>query len=89
MKKLTILILLFFLSGCEIRYVVTANFVKEFCSCLFVVKRGEKACYEQAKQFIKPSSYVINIKNSSVSAKFLGADSSVRYISQKSGCLLD
>jgi hypothetical protein len=68
---------------------VSSNFVKEFCSCLFVVKRGEKLCFDQAKQFIKPSSYSIDKEKLTITSSFLGASSSVKYLSEKYGCQLE
>jgi hypothetical protein len=86
MKKLLFIPLLLILGSCEIRTVVTANFSKEFCSCLFVVKRSKESCYNQAKQFITPTGYEINDKLKTVSARFLGAHSVFGFESQKYGC---
>ncbi len=86
MKKLIIIPLLALLGSCEIRTVVAANFSKELCSCLFVVKRSKESCYNQAKQFITPTAYQINDTLKTVSAQFLGASANFGFESQKYGC---
>ena len=88
MGKLIILLSLLILQSCEFRYVVAANFAKEYCSCIFVVERGEDSCYEQSKQFVTPNFSVLK-DNKEVEASFLWAKTSARYLGKKYGCLLE
>ncbi|WP_127716873.1 hypothetical protein [Halobacteriovorax sp. HLS] len=88
MRKILLLITLVLVQSCEFRYVVSANFAKEYCSCLFVVKRSEDNCYEQSKQFVTPNFKVRN-STKEVTASFLLADTVARYDDLKYGCILD
>jgi len=86
MKKLALLVFLIPLTSCQLPKVVSSNFSKEFCSCLFVVKRSEDLCYKNAKQFIAPTSYKIDHEKKMVVANFIGSKTTVRYTEKRYGC---
>ncbi len=92
MKRAPLFILsLILLSGCKVPFfkVVSNSFVKEMCSCLFVVGQDENYCKAYARQILPVSSYTIDQQTKKVLADGLGHSGSASYISNELGCRLE
>jgi hypothetical protein len=89
-KALAFLLALTFLSSCNIPFfkVVSNSFVKEMCSCLFVVGQSEEYCKSYARQIVPVSQYTIDRQNKLVSAIGLGLQGKANFISDQLGCRL-
>jgi len=93
MKKLSLGIYLLstlLLTSCKPSFlkIISSSFVKEYCSCLFVEKKGNEVCEAYATQMIKVDSFQINQETKTVKANAFGFESTSRLRSKRLGCSL-
>ncbi len=93
MKKIPLRIALlsvFFLTSCKPNFlkIIPSSFVKEYCSCFFVEKKGNEACEAYATQMIKVDSFQVNQETKTVKASAFGFESTSRFRSARLGCSL-
>jgi hypothetical protein len=84
-------IMLFFtmiFGSCDFPKVVSNSFVKEFCSCYYVVGQSEKYCYDYALQSLKISKYEIQEQAKTITASGYGFSGEAQFISKEEGCRL-
>lgn len=67
---------------------LSANYAKELCSCLFVSKLSADHCSDYAAQYIKVSSYEIDSTGKSIQAWGWGRTSRAMWLGEKEGCRL-
>ncbi|PIP89813.1 MAG: hypothetical protein COW01_07745 [Bdellovibrionales bacterium CG12_big_fil_rev_8_21_14_0_65_38_15] len=69
--------------------VLSANYAKEMCSCLFVSELSQDHCENYSTQYVKPAGREINLKTKEVLAWGWGKESKASWISPREGCRLD
>ena len=91
-KKLKPLLILFLLTlcGCNGNFfkVVSSSYVKEYCSCRFVVSQTQSYCHQYASQIVSVSSHTEDKKAKAIQAQALGFTSQAKFISPLLGCQL-
>jgi hypothetical protein len=82
------LLALLLLSSCQpkILKVVSANFAKEYCSCLFVEKQSSTYCRDYAKQLISIDS--LERTENLIRVRAFDFESEASFISPQMGCKL-
>lgn len=69
--------------------VLSANYAKEMCSCLFVSHLSQDHCENYSAQYLKPAGSQINIAAKQVLAWGWGRESMASWISPREGCRLE
>ncbi|MBT3584837.1 MAG: amidase [Halobacteriovoraceae bacterium] len=68
--------------------VVSAYYAKEFCSCIYIERRGLAACHDYAAVWIPISSFKWHKKSKLITVVGLSRTSSAQHISSQLGCRL-
>lgn len=69
--------------------VLSANYAKEMCSCLFVSELPQDHCESYSSQYIKPAGHQIDVAAKKVLAWGFGQESEAKWLSNTEGCRLD
>src|SRR5690606_14352497 len=69
--------------------ILSANYAKEMCSCLFVSELSPNHCENYSSQYIKPAGFQIDQATKKVSAWGFGNHSEAFWISPNEGCRLE
>tara|TARA_R110000868_G_scaffold38661_5_gene135113 strand:- start:2967 stop:3302 length:336 start_codon:yes stop_codon:yes gene_type:complete len=69
--------------------VLSANYAKEMCSCLFVSQLSQDHCENYSSQYVKPAGQQIDLIAKKVIAWGWGNESEASWISEREGCRLN
>tara|TARA_R110000868_G_scaffold90968_8_gene252149 strand:+ start:1312 stop:1647 length:336 start_codon:yes stop_codon:yes gene_type:complete len=69
--------------------VLSANYAKEMCSCLFVSNLSQEHCEDYSSQYVKPAGQQVDLVAKKVIAWGWGNESHANWISEREGCRLD
>lgn len=69
--------------------ILSANYAKELCSCLYVSELSQDHCENYSEQYIKPAGYQIDTAAKKVKAWGFGREAEALWLSAKEGCRLD
>ena len=69
--------------------ILSANYAKEMCSCLFVSELSPDHCENYSSQYIRPAGFNIDLVAKKVSAWGFGKNSEASWISKTEGCRLE
>ncbi|MEO1017369.1 MAG: amidase [Pseudomonadota bacterium] len=69
--------------------ILSAFTAKEYCTCRYVIGRGDAACRQYTKYFIPISQLRFDDESQTVEVDALFRSNSARYLSEREGCRLD
>lgn len=69
--------------------VLSANYAKEMCSCLFVSGLSQDHCENYSSQYVKPAGSQIDVAAKKVIAWGWGRESEASWLSKTEGCRLN
>lgn len=69
--------------------VLSANYAKEMCSCLFVSELSTEHCEDYSSQYVTPAGHEVNLNSKFVRAWGWGKESQANWISPREGCRLE